>query len=281
MQGKTVVITGATSGIGEVTALELAKLGARVVFTARDAMKGSDMLGRLRAANASATPVLVMGDLSTIAGMKAAAASIAEAAPMIDVLINNAGAFFERREVTTDGLERTFAVNHMSYFVITEGLRPHLASDARIVSTASVAHTFGRVDFDDLQSAKSYASAGMRAYGTSKLFNILWTRELARRLQGTGATANCVHPGGVNTGFADNNSGLIGAVFKLGKRFMLTPAQGADTLIYLASSPDVVGQTGGYWTKRKRVEPSPTARDDAIAKRLWAESARIAGLPDH
>ena len=281
MQGKTVVITGATSGIGQVAALELARMGARVVFTARNAAKGADTLSKLEAANPDAKPALVVGDLSLIAGMKAVGAELASAAPTIDVLINNAGAFFEKREVTADGLERTFAVNHMAYFVVTELLRPNLAGDARIVSTASVAHNFGRLDFDDLQSARHYRRAGMEAYGTSKLLNILWTRELARRLSGSGATANCVHPGGVNTGFGDNNSGLIGAVFKLGKRFMLTPAQGADTIIYLASSPEVASQTGGYWTKQRRVEPAAAARDDDAGRRLWRESARIAGMnPD-
>jgi NAD(P)-dependent dehydrogenase (short-subunit alcohol dehydrogenase family) len=280
MHGKTVAITGATSGIGEVAALELAKMGARVVFTARDATKGADTLARLRAVNPSASPALITGDLSLIAGMKSVAAGIAAEAPSIDVLINNAGAYFAKREITADGLEKTFALNHMAYFVVTEVLRPHLAADARIVSTASVAHTFGKLDFDDLQSAKAYRRAGMEAYGTSKLLNILWTRELARRLSGTGVTANCVHPGGVNTGFGDNNSGLLGTLFKIGKRVMLTPEQGADTLIYLASSPDAAGQTGGYWTKRKRVEPSAAARDAAAAKRLWDESARIAALPE-
>ncbi len=279
MQGKTVVVTGATSGIGQVAALELARMGARVVFTARNAAKGAATLERLRAANPAAEPAMVLGDLSLIAGMKAAGVALAAEAPEIDVLINNAGAFFEKREVTSDGLERTFAVNHMAYFVITEMLRPHLSGAARIVSTASVAHTFGKLDFDDLQSAKQYRRAGMEAYGVSKLLNIIWTRELARRLAGTGITANCVHPGGVNTGFGDNNAGLIGAVFKLGKRFMLTPEQGADTIVYLASSTAVAGQTGGYWTRRRRVEPSAAARDDASGRRLWDESARIAGMP--
>lgn len=279
MQGRTAVITGATSGIGRVAALELAKMGARVVFTARDAARGSATLERLKAANPAVEPAMVLSDLSLIAGMKAAGEALAAEAPAIDILINNAGAFFEKREVTADGLECTFAVNHMAYFVITEILRPHLTEAARIVSTASVAHTFGKLDFDNLQSAKHYRRAGMEAYGVSKLLNILWTRELARRLAGTGITANCVHPGGVNTGFGDNNAGLIGAVFKLGKRFMLTAEQGADTIVYLATSPDVAGQTGGYWTKRKRVEPSAAARDEASGRRLWVESARIAGMP--
>ena len=169
MQGKTVVITGATSGIGQVAALELAKMGARVVFTARSSAKGADMLERLRAGT-SAAPTLVLGDLSTIAGMKSVAQEVAAEAPVVDVLINNAGAYFERREVTTDGLEKTFALNHMAYFVVTELLRPNLAPDARIVSTASIGHTMARLDFDDLQSAKGYN--GLRVYGLSKLLNI-------------------------------------------------------------------------------------------------------------
>jgi NAD(P)-dependent dehydrogenase (short-subunit alcohol dehydrogenase family) len=278
MNGKTVVITGATSGIGQAAALALARMGACVVFTARNPAKGADTLAKLKAANPDAEPALVLGDLSLIAGMKATGSALAERAPLIDVLINNAGAFFDKREVTADGLERTFAVNHMAYFVVTEALRPNLAPTARVVSTSSVAHTFGKVDFEDLQSAKGYRRAGMEAYGTSKLMNILWTRELARRLAGTGATANCMHPGGVNTGFGDNVSGVLGSLFALGKRFMLTPEQGGDTIVYLASSPDVAGQTGGYWTKRKRIEPSAAARDDGAARRLWLESARIAGL---
>ena len=277
MRGKTVAITGATSGIGEVAALELAKMGARVVFTARNAMKGSDMLGRLRAANPTSSPALVVGDLSLIAGMKSVAEGIAREAPAIDVLINNAGAYFERRAVTADGLEKTFALNDMAYFVVTELLRPNLAPDARIVSTASVGHTMAKLDLGDLQSTKGYN--GLRVYGLSKRLNILWTRELARRLAGTGQTANCLHPGGVATAFAGDATGPLGLIFKLGKGFMLTPAKGADTTIYLASSPDVAGQTGGYWTRRKRVQPSAAARDEGDGVSLWNESARLAGLP--
>ena len=276
MQGKTVVITGATSGIGQAAALDLARAGARVVFTARSAMKGSDMLARLRAANPAATPALVVGDLSLIAGMKSVAAGLAAEAPVIDVLINNAGAYFDSRGVTADGLERTFALNHMAYFVVTEGLRANLAPDARIVSTSSGGHVIGKLDFDDLQSTKRFS--GMGTYGLSKLLNIVWTRELARRLAGSSMTANCMHPGGVATGFASDAKGLIGRVFSLAKPFMLTPEKGADTIVWLASSPAVAGQSGGYWTKRKRVEPSATARDDAAGPRLWAESERIAAL---
>jgi NAD(P)-dependent dehydrogenase (short-subunit alcohol dehydrogenase family) len=272
MKDKTV----ATSGIGQVAALELAGMGARVVFTARDAARGADMLARLRAANPAATPALVVGDQREIAGMKATADGIRAEAPSIDVLINNAGAFFDHREVTADGLERTFALNHMAYFVVTEALRPTLAADARIVSTSSGAHNFARLNFADLQAANGYQ--GMTAYGNSKLCNVLWTRELARRLAGTGVTANCLHPGAVSTRFGEESKGFLGALLRLGRPLMLTPEKGADTIVWLASSPDVAGQTGGYWVKRKRVEPSAAARDDATAKRLWDESARIAGV---
>ncbi|HEY5288992.1 MAG TPA: SDR family NAD(P)-dependent oxidoreductase [Caulobacteraceae bacterium] len=278
MQGKTVVITGATSGIGEVAATSLAEAGARVVFVARDAAKGQAMLERLVRANPDSAHAFVEAELSTLAGMKAAGAALAAKAPTIDVLANNAGAIFDHREVTEDGLEKTFAVNHMAYFVITECLRPNLAPSARIVSTASTAHQFGRLDFDDLQATGRYRA--MNAYGASKLCNILWTHELARRLAGTGITANCFHPGAVNTGFGHNTRGFIKIALGLISRFMLTPAQGADTLIWLASSPAIEGKTGGYYAKRKLTLPSAAARDGTAGKRLWDESARIAGLAE-
>jgi NAD(P)-dependent dehydrogenase (short-subunit alcohol dehydrogenase family) len=277
MHGKTVVITGATSGIGQVAAETLARLGARVVFVARDEAKGQATLDQLIRANPDAAHDWVRADLSTMAAMMAAAEALASKASRIDVLINNAGAFFQRREVTSDGLEKTFALNHMAYFVITGTLRPRLAPDARIVSTASIAHSRAVLDFDDLQGARRYSGIG--AYGRSKLCNILWTRELARRLRATEITANCLHPGGVRTGFGADTSGVLKTVFGLVRPFMLTPEQGADTLIYLASSPDVAGQTGGYWASRRLAQPSPAARDPAAALRLWEVSARLAGVP--
>ncbi len=277
MQGKTVVITGVTSGIGQVTAETLARAGARIVFVARDAAKGRAMLDRLVRANPDAAHDWVQADLSTISAMKAAGEALLAKAPRIDVLINNAGAIFDRREVTADGLEMTFAVNHMAYFIITEILRGALGRGARIVSTASTAHTLASLDFNDLQTVRGYSAFG--AYGRSKLCNVLWTRELARRLEGTGVTANCVHPGGVNTGFGANTRGLMGAVLGLGKRFMLTADQGADTLIYLASSPDVAGQTGGYWARRALTQPSAAARDAVAGRRLWEASATLARMP--
>jgi len=279
MNGKTVVITGATSGIGEAAALALAAKGARIVFVARDAAKARALQDRLTRANPDAAHDHVLGELSTLAGMRAAGEALAAKAPRIDVLVNNAGAVFDHRQVTADGLEMTFAVNHMAYFVITEILRPYLdGAGARIVSTASGAHIMGKVNFDDLQLAQKYSAMG--AYGTSKLLNILWTRELARRLAGTGVTANCFHPGGVNTGFGSNNKGWLQAVFNLISPFMLTPEKGADTLVWLASAPEVEGQTGGYWVKRKLTQPSAAARDDASTARLWAESVRIAGVSE-
>lgn len=276
MHGKTVVITGATSGVGQIAAETLARQGGRLVFVARDAAKGRAMLDRLVRANPDAAHDWVQADLSTIAAMKAASEAVARKLTRIDVLINNAGAIFERREVTADGLEKTFAVNHMAYFVMTELLRPRLSTEARIVSTASNAHVYGSLDFDDLQSARRYS--GVSAYARSKLCNILWTRELARRLANTEITANCVHPGAVRTGFGENNSGLLKSLFGLARPFMLTPEQGADTLVYLASSPNVAGETGGYWARRRLVQPSAAARDPAAALRLWEVSARLAGV---
>jgi NAD(P)-dependent dehydrogenase (short-subunit alcohol dehydrogenase family) len=171
----------------------------------------------------------------------------------------------------------TFAVNHMAYFVITEVLRPNLGPRARIVSTASSAHSFARLNFDDLQSAKRYSA--MTAYGNSKLCNILWTCELSHRLADTGITVNCFHPGPVNTAFGHNTKGLLSAAMLFAQRFMLTPEQGADTLVWLASAREVEGRTGGYWAKRKLTQPSAAARDPDNVRRLWVESAKIAGWP--
>ena len=190
------------------------------------------------------------------------------------MLVNNAGAIFGHREVTADGLEMTFAVDHMAYFAVTEALRPNLSAGARIVSTSSMAHSFGPLDFSDLQSERRYSAMG--AYGRAKLCNVLWTRALAHRLDGSGVTANCFHPGGVSTGFGADMGGPLKFAFNLFKPFFLTPAQGADTLVYLASSDAVAGQSGGYWTKRKLVAPSTAGRNDADAERLWAISAEIA-----
>jgi NAD(P)-dependent dehydrogenase (short-subunit alcohol dehydrogenase family) len=272
MQGKTVVITGATSGIGEVAAIRLAEKGARIVFVARERARAEATLAKLPG---SAAHGFHLADLSTLQGMKQVAADIAAAEPVIDVLINNAGAMFERRGVTPDGLERTFALNHLAYFVVTQGLLANLKPGARIVSTASDAHQAARLDLDDLQfSRRPYR--GFRVYGTSKLLNILFTRELARRLQGTGITALCLHPGFVATRFAANNFGALGFVFAILKKLAaITPEKGAETIVHLASSPDGDGHSGTYWYRCKPITPSAAARNDADAARLWELTERI------
>jgi NAD(P)-dependent dehydrogenase (short-subunit alcohol dehydrogenase family) len=210
--------------------------------------------------------------------MKRVAAQIADKEPSIDVLINNAGALFATRRLTEDGLEYTFALNHMAYFVVTAGLRePLLGSGAaRIINTASAAHEGATLDFDDLQSAKSFGA--VKAYGRSKLCNILFTRELARRLRDTGVTANCLHPGFVATRFADQSGGLISHLAWLAKFFAISPAEGAETIIYLASSRDVAQTTGQYFYKRLPTRPSPAAQDDRSALPLWQRSAALASM---
>jgi NAD(P)-dependent dehydrogenase (short-subunit alcohol dehydrogenase family) len=212
--------------------------------------------------------------------MKRVAAEIADREPRIDVLINNAGAMFSKRRLTEDGLERTFALNHMAYFIMTAGLRERLlaAGRARIINTASAAHQGSILDFDDLQSAKNFGAR--KAYGRSKLCNILFTRELARRLKGTGVTANCLHPGFVATRFGDQSGGLISRLVRLAKFFAISPTKGAETIIYLASSPDVRETTGQYFYKSVPTTPSSAAQDDRSALLLWQRSAALAGMKE-
>jgi NAD(P)-dependent dehydrogenase (short-subunit alcohol dehydrogenase family) len=276
MQGKTVVITGATSGIGEVAADRLAAKGARIVFIARDKARGEETLKHLRAIAPGAEHAAYYADLSKISEMKRVSAEIAAAEPKIDVLINNAGALFNTRKVSADGLEMTFAVNHMAYFVVTNLLRPRMGEGARVVSTSSDAHKGAKLNFEDLQSERGYSGFGV--YGRSKLCNILFTRELARRLKGTGVTANCLHPGFVATRFGDQSGGIVSFAVRAAKNFALTPEQGAETIIYLASSPDLADVTGGYFYKSKIAMPTKEAQNDADAKRLWDVSAKISGV---
>src|SRR5258708_24698042 len=209
MQGKVVVITGATSGIGEVAAQRLAEMGARIVLIARDRTRGEAALTRLRSVDTGVSHSVHYGDLSRISEMKRLAAEIAAAEPRIDVLINNAGAMFSSRRMTEDNLELTFAINHMAYFLLTQGLRERLlaSSPARIVNTASDAYKGRVLDFEDLQSARGYSAVNV--YGRSKLCNILFTRELSRRWRGRGGTVNCLHPGFVATRFGDGSGGCL------------------------------------------------------------------------
>lgn len=274
MQGKTVIITGATSGIGEVAALHLAGQGARIVFTAREAARADDTMKKLKAANPGAAHAVHMGGLSTLAEMKRVGAELARE-PQIDVLVNNAGALFNKRTETADGLEKTFALNHMAYFVITNLLLPKLKPGARIVTTASDAHRGGEMDFDDLQSKRAYM--GFRVYSKSKLANILFNRELARRVP-AGVTANALHPGFVATRFGDQSGGIVSGVLKVTKPLgAISPEEGARTIIYLASSPEVEGVNGEYFYKCARHTPTKAAQNDDDARRLWQVSADIAG----
>jgi NAD(P)-dependent dehydrogenase (short-subunit alcohol dehydrogenase family) len=278
MKGKTVVATGATSGIGEAAVLALAAMGARIVFVAREEGRAKSTMRKLEAKARGLEHRVHLADLSSMAETRRVGAAIAASEPRIDVLINNAGALFSDRRVTPEGLELTFALNHMAYFVLTEALREKLiaSAPARIVSTSSTAHQGVSLDFDDLQSAKGYS--GLKVYGRSKLANILFTGELARRIAGTGVTANCLHPGVVATRFGDSSGGLVSRLMPFARPFFLAPEKGADTLVYLASSPEVEKTTGGYFVKRKITEPSAAARDDAAAKRLWAASEKLAGI---
>lgn len=268
MHGKTVVITGATSGIGEVAAMRLAEKGARIVMVARNAARAEATRNKLAAANPKAQHAFHIADLSRIADVRRVAGEIAAAEQSIDVLINNAGAMFAERQLTGDGVERTFALNHLGYFGMTKGLIERLKATpgARIVSTASDAHQWGRLDFDDLNSAKRYR--GFPVYGTSKLCNILFTRELARREPGV--AAYCQHPGFVDTRFADNNSGLLGMTFAVLKKIAaISPEAGARTIVHLASAPHIEAESGSYWYKCKPLAPSRAAQDDQAARRLW------------
>jgi NAD(P)-dependent dehydrogenase (short-subunit alcohol dehydrogenase family) len=278
MNGKVVVITGGTSGIGAVAAVVLARMGARIILIARDEARAEATLARLRDSAPGVAHCAHIADLLRLDEMRRVAAEIADHEPRVDVLINNAGALFASRRLTEDGLERTFALNHMAYFVITARLRERLSASApaRIINTASAAHQEARLDFDDLQSAKSFGAR--KAYGQSKLCNILFTRELARRLRGTGVTANCLHPGFVATHFGDQSGGLISPLIRLAKFFAISPADGAETMVYLASSPDVAGVTGQYFYRSAPITPSSWARDDRAALLLWQRSAALAGM---
>ena len=280
MKGKTVVITGGTSGIGEVAAEALAEMSARIVLVARSKSRAEATLARLGRSGPGAAHSVYFADLTRLAEMKRVAAEIADREPPIDILINNAGALFGTRRLTEDRLEYTFALNHMSYFVVTEGLRERLLASggARIINTASAAHQGATLDFDDLQSAKSFRA--MRAYGCSKLCNILFTRELARSLHCTGVTANCLHPGFVATRFADESGGLVSRLAWLAKFFAISPAEGAQTIIYLASSPEVANVTGKYFYKCRPTTPSAPALDDRTALALWQRSAALAGMKE-
>jgi NAD(P)-dependent dehydrogenase (short-subunit alcohol dehydrogenase family) len=279
MHGKTVVITGATSGIGLAAAERLAAMGARLVVVARDPKRGEAAMARIASQGPGKDHRIHYADLCRLSELRRVGGEIAAAEPRIHVLINNAGGLFARRQVTEDGFERTFATNHMAYFVLTHLLLDRLkaSAPARIVNTASDAHARETLDLSDLHMAVGYKFR--TAYGRSKLCNILFTRELAQRLAGTGVTANCLHPGFIQTGLGQRDNFFLGKLVRLAMALRAKPLEaGADTLVYLASSPEVEGITGQYFVDRRPANPNQQARDLDSARRLWAESARLAGI---
>jgi NAD(P)-dependent dehydrogenase (short-subunit alcohol dehydrogenase family) len=280
MQGKVIVITGATSGLGRLAAIRLAQMGARLVVVARDRDRADRTLEELRQAGPEQGHTVYLADLSILGQVKRVGAEIAAAEPRIDVLVNNAGSIFGTRRETPDGLELTFATNHMAYFILTQMLLPCLtaAAPARIVNTASGAHRGQQLDFDDLQATRGYRAQTI--YGRSKLANILFTRELAKRLADTGVIANCLHPGFVATNFGQRNNGLFGFLVRIAMLFAKPPEPGAETMVYLASDSSVAGVSGEYFRDSRLAQPSQQAQNDETARRLWEESVRIAGFSE-
>ncbi len=278
LSGKTVLLTGFTQGIGKETAIGLAKKGASLVLVARDPARAEAAANDVRAQAAGSAVEVMIADLSSLASIRKLAAEFLAGHDRLDVLVNNAGGINTSRKVTGDGFEMTFAVNHLAYFLLTNLLLDAIrkAGDGRIVNVASEAHRQGRIHFDDLQLEKGYGS--FKAYGQSKLANILFTRELARRLDGSGVTANSVHPGVVRTGFGRGDGGWLALGVKIAGAFFLSPEQGAATSIYLASSPEVARVSGKYFSKCKEKTPSRRAQDDEVARRLWDVSAKLTGL---
>ncbi|MDZ4768856.1 MAG: SDR family oxidoreductase [Chloroflexota bacterium] len=270
MTGKTVLITGATNGIGKAAADALAHLGATVIVVGRSRDKTQAVADAINARGRGRAEIAV-ADLSIMAQVRALAAEIQARYTRLDVLVNNAGAFFTTRTVTGDGFEMTFALNHLNYFLLTHELLPLLtrSTPARIISVASDAHQAGTINFDNLQSETGFL--GFRVYSNSKLANIVFTYELARRLkeQGAGVTANVMHPGFVGTGFSTNNGALyrIGMMFL--RPFIRTPEQGADTIVWLASAPEMAGQSGGYYFNRRPTASNAQSKDTAVQRRLW------------
>ncbi len=279
MHNKTIIVTGANAGIGRVTALELAKMGARVVMVCRDKERGAAAQKDIIAQTGNTKVDLLLADLSSQQSIRQLAATIQQKYNRLDVLVNNAGAMFASRQLTVDGLEMTFALNHLNYFLLTHLLLDLLKASApsRIVNVSSEAHRGAKLDFADLQHEKSFP--GFSVYGQSKLANIYFTYELARRLEGTGVTVNALHPGFVATNFAKNNGLMyqVGMVFM--RPFAMNDQKGAATQIYLASSPEVEGVTGKYFNKKKAVASSGVSYDVAAAQQLWSISESLSQIP--
>lgn len=275
LTGKVALVTGATAGIGEVTAAALAGMGAAVVLVSRSQQKLAATAERIRQQTGNAQVEWIAADLSEMANVVEAADEFKARHDRLHILVNNAGALFMERQVTADGYEMTFALNHLAYFLLTELLLPVMgrSAPARIVNVASEAQRMGGLDFDDLMGERKYSGFG--AYAQSKLANVMFTYELARRLEGTDITANVLHPGFVASGFGQNNTGWMMRLFSLIRPFAISPEQGAQTPIYLASSPEVTGVTGKYFVKQKPQESSKVSYDTAAQKRLWDMSEQL------
>ncbi|RZS63640.1 short-subunit dehydrogenase [Agromyces ramosus] len=278
LAGRNVVVTGGTGGIGNASAAGLATLGARVAIVGRDRARAEAAAEELRRRSSNDEIDVFEADLSVQAQVRRLAADLQERYPRLDVLVNNVGGFWAHRHVTEDGLELTFALNHLAPFLLTSLLidRMRAQERARIVNVTSSAESLGRIDFDDLQGAERYS--GQRAYNQSKLANVLFTYELARRLSGTGVTANVVHPGVTRTAFgAEDQMRLFAATGGIARPFMRSPERGADTVVWAASSPELDGVTGGYFHDRRPKRSSPRSHDEATAKRLWQVSEELTG----
>jgi NAD(P)-dependent dehydrogenase (short-subunit alcohol dehydrogenase family) len=278
MQDKVCLITGGTDGIGKAAAHALALQGTKLLVHGRDPEKGARAVAEIKAHSRNPDVEFLRSDFSSLADVRQLAETVMQRAPRIDVLINNAGGMFSRRHLSKDGYEMTFAVNHLAPFLLTYLLLDALkgGTAARIVTTASDAHRGAVLPLDDIQATRKYSS--MRVYGTSKLANILFTRALAKRLEGTSVTATCLHPGFVRTNFVRDVPPWGRTLFALVAPFARSPEKGAETIVYLAASPQVQSASGGYYFDCKLSEPAPAARDDELAERLWRLSEQLVGI---
>jgi len=279
LAGKTAVVTGTSSGLGLETAVALARGGARVILLGRSPQKTAAAADEIRRRSGSASPEVVLCDLASQAEIRRAAAAIAALTPRLEILINNAGTVNVKRTLTADGIERTFAVNHLAYYLLTRLLLDRIVrgAPARIVNVASHAHYHGTLDLGDPGFSRGYQI--LRAYARSKLCNVLFTSELARRLAGTGVTVNALHPGDVATNIWNGAPSWTRPIFAVAKRLiMISPERGARRITFLAVSPDVEGRTGLYFEKDQPRAPALLARDAALAAQLWTESARLVHL---
>ena len=280
MTGKTVLITGASSGLGLEAAVAIARLGAEVAVVAREGDKATRALAEIRTRSGSARVSLLSCDLSSLPAVRRLATKVRARYARLDVLVNNAGSVSPDRRTTTDGLEQTFAVNHLAHFLLTNLLLDRLESSApsRIVHVSSAANRGGDLDFDNLQYERGGYSL-LKAYNRSKLANVIFSNELARRLVGTGVTSNSLHPGTVATDIWSHTSWYTRPLVAAWKAFMLTPAQGGERVVYLAASSEVEGRTGGYYENNRLAEPNPCARDLGLSKRLWDTCEQLTSLP--